>query len=353
IAAAPLVPEIAPLPNTPVQPIQPPTYQPPISPPPLYGNNPNPRPAYTPPPASQPTNYNPPPVSQPVDYGYSSGNQGDISSYESNYPRKRDKVSPVSRGGLRVQTWKEFVNEKVDAHSDNIFTAIATKFYLVTGYRNTPWLRGYDGQSDSKNAKGKGFEAFDGYILPNFKGSAEEVANGLELRLNQQIQGYENTDCRVVQLTDAHIVDTASQSFLGVELFPIQRGNKPDYRRFCVISYHRVRTYLLVENYGTDLFVSWFTRFEPNPSPVVLVLCLLFAMFLTLVFIQSNNFTLIIFPLALWSANFLLVPTIMQGFGILPKKANAYLVTALVMIFVIIIFVFVIGASFYSSFSGF
>lgn len=345
IAAAPLVQDIAPLPTAPIQQIQSPQYQPPISPPPVYGNTP---PAYTPPINQQ--IYSIPP-NQPSEYGYSSGNYIDNSSYDANYPRRRDKATPVSRGSLKVQTWKEFVQEQVDAQSDNVLTQLATRFYLVTGYRSTPWLRRYDGQSDVKNSKGKGFEAFDGYILPNFKGSAEAIANGLELRLNQQLRGYEDTDCRVVQLTDAHIADTASQSFVGVELFPVRRGSRPDYRRFCVVSYHRVRTYLLVENYGTDLFVSWFTRFEPNPSSVVLNLWLIFAIFLTLISIQSNNFALIVSPLILWGANFWLVPTIMQGLGVLPKKANAYLITAIVMILLIAAMTFAIGASFASGFS--
>ncbi len=169
---------------------------------------------------------------------------------------------------LEVLTWKQYVEKQLKKYEGKFFAKTAANFSMITGFRNTPWIRKFGGYHPEQS--GNGFEAFDGYIIPDFKESAQTIAVKIEERLGET-RGYENTDCCVVMLTDAHIADSATQSFLGVELCPIQRGvmGRFDYRRFCIVSYNRVRTYLLVENYGSDLFVSWITRFEPEPTPLV------------------------------------------------------------------------------------
>ncbi|MCT7951570.1 FHA domain-containing protein [Ancylothrix sp. C2] len=247
----------------------------------------------------------PPPVySQPI---YSQP-----TSSGSSLPRTQVNNQPVSS---KVLTWKEYVNQQVEKE-ENFFVRFIKRFYLVTGFRNTPWVRAY-GET--------GFNAFDGYIIPDFKEPAANIAFGIEEKLGQ-LKKYEDTDFLVAKLTDAHIADSATQSFLGVELFPIQRGGRGDYRRFGVLSYHRVRTYLLVENYGSDLFVSWVTRFEPDPTPVLpylwLALCLFFN-FIALFIPGGNPLLIIAFPaFLLWLIYYLLVPALMQETGVPPKKSN-------------------------------
>ncbi|MEZ2318928.1 MAG: FHA domain-containing protein [Microcoleus sp.] len=241
--------------------------------------------------------------------------------------------TPKSGAGIRsfeqkVLTWKEYVDKQVKKQPAGSFSAFTTRFYLITGLRNTPWVRTY-GQT--------GFNAFDGYIIPNFNGSAKTVAEGIEEKLTKMTQ-YEDTNCFVAELTDAHIADSATQGFLGVELFPIRRsmGGKGDYRRFCILSYHRVRTYLLVENYGSDLFVSWVTRFEPDPTPVVPGLWLAIACLLTLLLVSSTSTNRHIIsptvPLTIWFIRYEIVPRCMEDSKILPKKANARLVIFLILI---------------------
>ncbi|RAM53235.1 MAG: hypothetical protein C6Y22_01810 [Hapalosiphonaceae cyanobacterium JJU2] len=277
------------------------------------------QPAYTSPPriySSPPQPTYPPPFQQPV---------GGNPSYS-----------------LQMLTWKEYVEQQVKL-SSNFFTRIATRFSLVTGFRNTPWVRGFEGYN---NGAGNNFNAFDGYILPDFQESAETVAIAIEEKIGQMKQ-YEDTDCYLTRLTDAHIVDSGKQSFLGIELFPIFRGRWPraDYRKFCVASYHRVRTYLLVENYGSDLFVSWITRFEPQPTIIPMILLFILACFLTfLLLLQSISpvplvqILMIIMPLFIWCEIYLMVPAIMQSIGILPKKANAILVMVLLILVTLIVF---------------
>ena len=249
----------------------------------------------------------PPPVySQPV---YSQPVYSQPASSGSSLPRTQVNNQPVSS---RVLTWKEYVNQQLEKE-DNPFVRFSKKFYLVTGFRNTPWVRAY---------RQTGFNAFDGYIIPDFKEPAEKIAFGIEEKLGQ-LKKYEDTDFFVAKLTDAHIADSATQSFLGVELYPIQRGGRGDYRRFGVLSYHRVRTYLLVENYGSDLFVSWVTRFEPDPTPVLPYLWLALGLFVGSIGAFSNgNIFLLLFAVLLWLIYYGLVSAIMQETGVPPKKAN-------------------------------
>jgi hypothetical protein len=207
----------------------------------------------------------------------------------------------------KVLSWREYVEKQVAKKPEGI-GHLATWFHMTTGFRNTPWIRGFGSNDKSNN-----FNSFDGYILPDFQESEKVVTDAIEERLSK-MQQYQDTDCFVASLTDAHIADSATQSFLGVELFPIRRSklNEADYRRFCVVSYHRVRTYLLVENYGSDLFVSWVTRFEPDPTSVIMLLWLILAIVLTLLALPSNNFFMIITPLTIWGEIYSLTPLIMQ-----------------------------------------
>lgn len=243
-------------------------------------------------------------------------------TYQSNPPVKQPGAG-IRSSEQKVLTWKEYVDKQVKRQPEGSFSAFIARFYLITGLRNTPWVRTY-GQT--------GFNAFDGYIIPNFNGSAKAVAEGIEEKLTKMTQ-YEDTNCYVAELTDAHIADSATQGFLGVELFPIRRsmGGKGDYRRFCILSYHRVRTYLLVENYGSDLFVSWVTRFEPDPTFVVPGLWLALAICITLILLTvSKGDVAVMFisliPVVIWTLIYALTPVLMQRVGILPKKSNAQLV---------------------------
>jgi pSer/pThr/pTyr-binding forkhead associated (FHA) protein len=227
---------------------------------------------------------------------------------------------------LRVLTWDQYVKQQSDKVQG--FARLSTWYHLITGFRKTPWVR-------KSNVFGNNdFNSFDGYIIPDFKGSPESVSKLIETQLGQ-IKQYEDTDCFIAQLTDAHLVDTSTKSFLGIELFAIRREklghqlSKPDYRRFCVTSYHRVRNYLLVEKYGPGLFVSWVTRCEPEPTSLVMILWLIVASFFSLIAITTNNFFAVITPLVLWLEIFMLTPKVMESFKVLPKAANARLVTAL------------------------
>lgn len=234
---------------------------------------------------------------------------------------------------LKKYTWAQYVKRQVAEQGSDLPMRLTINFALNTGFRNTPWIKPY------------GQAGFDGYIIPDFQGSAEMVAAEIERKLGM-VRQYEDTDCYVAELTDAHLVDSTTQKFLGIEFFPLRRDKvtkKKDYRRFCVTAYHRVRTYLLVEKYGSDLFVSWITRFEPTETPAVVMLWLGLA--LTMSFIGTisglNNrssgyevLAVFLFPLILWSVIFLLTPATMSSCSILPKKSNARL----------IIFLFIIGA---------
>ncbi|MBK1990141.1 FHA domain-containing protein [Sphaerospermopsis aphanizomenoides BCCUSP55] len=272
-----------------------------------------------PPPPPQPV-YTPPtpklqkPVSNGGHYQYRDGQS---------VSRNTNRNQSYSR---KVLSWREYV-EKQAAKLEGI-GHLATWFHMTTGFRNTPWIRGFGSNDKSNN-----FNSFDGYILPDFQESEQAITDAIEERLSK-MQQYQDTDCFIARLTDAHIADSATQSFLGVELFPIRRSklNEADYRRFCVVSYHRVRTYLLVENYGSDLFVSWVTRFEPDPTSVIILLWLILAIFITLFALPTGNFFMIITPLTIWGEIYWLTPLIMQSMNIVPKKANARLVTGLLVV---------------------
>lgn len=245
--------------------------------------------------------------------------RGSMSYVDKQYSRQNNDI----QSSLRVLKWREYVAEHVALY-ESPWQRLVVWFYLTTGWRNTPWVKKH-GQT--------GFDAFDGYVIPSFNGSVDSVITEIEKNLGKLTQ-YEDTDCFVANLTDAHIADSSIQSFAGVELFPIVRGRnvqKGDYRRFCVSSYHHVKNYLLVEKYGTDLFVGWITRFEPRPTSVIIGLWLALAILLSLFALPTGNVFIIAAPLVIWSVIHVLVPMIMEGMGILPKKANTFLLLAIIL----------------------
>jgi len=279
-----------------------------------------------------------PPVYPPIQSSFQT-ELGSTSAAYSNVPQTqqnyREAAKPTARSFQEVLEWREYVEVQVAKHGgDSLLRRMSTRFYLGTGLRNTPWIKGYLGVADEGDQKGANFKAFDGYIIPNFQGNAKEVATGIAQQLHQ-LKQYEDTDCYVINLTDAHIVDSATQSFTGIELFPVKRGGIADWRKFCVVSYHRTKTYLLVENYGTDLFVSWITRFEPIPTAIIPVLWMGLAICIGF---SIGNFLLALFPIAIWSLVYLLLPLVMSMSGILPKKANAMLFLALIFLVMLLFF---------------
>ncbi|MEB3231767.1 MAG: FHA domain-containing protein [Leptolyngbyaceae bacterium] len=239
------------------------------------------------------------------------------------YPPPR---TGVSEPGL--MRWKDYVQYQLDRTNHGI-ERLALWFHMVTGFRNTPWVKSFHDPDSASSPKANNFNSFEGYIIPNFKGGLDKVVAAVEKEIGTATN-YQDTECAVVSLTDAHLVDTANQSFLGVELFPIHRSNQPfprgDYRRFFVTAYHRVRTYLLIEQYGEDLFVSWITRYEPNPSFTSMILFLILAFFIALPGMITGDMTLFLLPLVIWAEYFLVTPKLMEAFDVLPKAANARLI---------------------------
>jgi hypothetical protein len=181
---------------------------------------------------------------------------------------------------LRKLTWSQYVDECARVQGAN-------RFSLITGYRFTPWVR---------DVGSNNFASFDGYIIPDFQeksggvqsSNSNSVFIALQNKLSEMKVGssgnrkYHDTDSCIVSLTDAHIIDSSTRDFLWswfwVEFFPVKRGipkKRSDYRDFCLVAFNQVKTYLLVENYGSDLFVSWITRYEPHSSRALIIKILL------------------------------------------------------------------------------
>jgi FHA domain len=286
-------------------------------------------PVYTAPvaPPSAPPNY-PPPNSypQPEMSGGLYSNPPVASGNLYSTPASNRVSASVPRATLaelRSLSWGQYVKKQVKEQGDSFFKRLTVNYVLLTGFRITPWLK-----RDEK--------AIEGYIIPNFEGSIQAVVTSIEQELGL-LRQYEDTDCYISELTDAHIVNSETQEFEKAELFPIVRSkvhHKGDYRRFCITAYHRVKTYLLVERYGPDLFVSMVTRFEPMPSSIPILLWLILACLFLLLSWMAKSINIgdanIIFigftPLALWATIFMLVPQLMSMLRILPKKANGVLV---------------------------
>ena len=324
ISAAPLVPEIAPIAPPPIQQIQPPVYQPPISPPPVYGNNTPP--VYTPQSVSSASPYNDSysPVSPPP-------NQQSIPTPRNQFNKKAPQV----------MTWWDFIDRQVEK-GQSWLDQVAIRYFMTTGIRYTPYMKLTGGD-------------LDGYIIPDFKGQAEEIAAGVAANLDQ-LRQYPDTDCSVVWLTDAHLTDNSPSPVLA---FPIKRANRKDFRRFCVVSHHRIRTYVIIENYGSDLFVGRITRFEDqlNGFPLLLAGCaaLLFTVlaFMGAGFVPfdiraSITIWSAIISLGLWFATFLGIPRLMRQLNSLPVPSNVTAVI-LIMLFIMTIFVWFLRVSFTTS----
>lgn len=258
-----------------------------------------------------------------------------------NYQQNRQDELARVKASRSVLSWADF-SKKI---SDGKFFPW---FYLTTGFRNTPWLRAYS----IGNEAAANFNSFDGYIIPNFQGSVDEVVKEIEDQVSS-LARYESTNSSIVKLTDGHIADSKTQSFLGIELFPIVRDpNKgPDYRRFCVTSYNRVRNYLLVEKYGSDLFVSWITRFEPMPIPAVPIILLCFSLAAMLPGLNYSAmygngsgelFFLSCLPTLAWINYYVFTPWAMGSLEIIPKAANSRFISFILAASIVMFFWFLL-----------
>ena len=245
---------------------------------------------------------------------------------QASFPTRTYPTKPQEAFEVKSLTWRQYVDQQVRRRK-NLLSRIATNFYLTTGLRSTPWIRLND---DYINAD----FGFDGYIIPNFleKGSPQEVGTSIIDNITK-LRQYENTDCFIAELTDEHLTNSAKETILqqifSYRFFPVRRrgDGKYDYRKFLVISYNQVRTYLMIEGYGTDLFVSWITRYEPNIPPGI-VYWLITAVMLSLLSIPSGLLAVTV-PVSVWLIVYLVLPQLMKTFNILPKKANAHLLAYL------------------------
>ncbi len=321
IAAAPVFQDVAPLPTAPIQQIQPPQYQPPISPPPVYGNTP---PAYTPPLVNQPQS-----TSNPSAYNNAYSPVSALPNQQS-IPNPRNQIN---RNAPRVITWWDFIDRQVEK-GQSWLDQVAIRYFMTTGLRYTPYIDLMGGS------------CLDGYIIPDFKGRAEEIAAGVSANLDQ-LRQYPDTDCSVVWLTDAHLTDGSPSPVLA---FPIKRASRKDFRRFCVVSHHRIRTYVVIENYGNDLFVGRITRLEDqlNGLPLILLGCLF--LLITIAFFVSSGYSYIPFDIrasitmwlviifsGIWSATFVGIPKLMRQLNSLPVPSN---VTGVVLIMLTLLTIF-------------
>ena len=281
--------------------------------------------------APVPQSYSPP--SQPINNGY--GQNGYSNGLNGGTTAYHQPTHSTNSSSLEVLSWKKYVKQQVNKKSAP-FSRLSMWFHFTTGYRNTPWVNG----------------GFSSYIIPNFKGSIENVISEIQNSVGS-LKQYQNTDCYVTNLTDAHIVNSARQGFFGVELFPIVRDSKNpqrDYRKFLVTSHNRVKTYLLVEKYGTDLFVSWVTRFEPEPTSTIMGIWSLVAGIATIFMFATNSIFLSILPGFIWATVYWITPTIMESLQIVPKKANANLFAISISILSSIILIVCAGATMASNF---
>jgi Inner membrane component of T3SS, cytoplasmic domain len=290
---------------------------------------------HLPTPPAQPSNFSPP---QPPIYQSPVVNSPISPNYPGNISRENEQQNfPISGAAplLKVD-WERYIEKQI-GKQPNWFLKVVNRFSLVTGFRNTPWIRNFSGYTLQG---GNSLGAFEGYIIPDFNESEITVRDLIERQVGQ-LRQYQNTDCYTTELTDAHIADSSTQRFLGIELFPIIRSNRADWRKLCVVSYNRVRTYLLIENYGSDLFVSWVTRFEPDPTAIGPLLWFILAIVLTLILMPNfmGNIFIFTIPIAIWSIVYLLTPYLMLKLKILPKQSNARLVIfILLVIYIFLVF---------------
>jgi pSer/pThr/pTyr-binding forkhead associated (FHA) protein len=231
---------------------------------------------------------------------------------------------------LSLLTWAQYVERQVKRER-NWFDKILTRFEMVTGFREHPWVP-LNGGVDLTNGGG-----IDGYVIPNFQGSSDEVIRAIETQFAQA--DYQDTDCFIAELTDIHMTNSARNSFdiTGV----ISRSGRADFRRFCVVSYNNIRTYLTIEKYGPDLFVNWMTRFEPiggckGVSLLVLFLCGLLGLaslydgvaihgLIVGTHDRAPSIWLGMYLCSIWPSVYFVVPRVMQNCDALPKKTTAIL----------------------------
>jgi hypothetical protein len=274
-------------------------------------------------PTQFPSTYNQHPPEMPI-YVQNQLNHQKYGSSPSYRPQQFQPKPQLS--SLPIFHWRDFVQSQV-ARKQNGPDKFSTWFSMTTGFRKTPWVKAFSDRDDERS----NFNDFEGYVIPNFQGSVNDVITAVEKELGT-VGRYHDTYCYVAKLTDAHIIDSAKQSFLGIELFPKHRSDAlfstGDYRRFCVVSYHHVRTYLLVEQYGSDLFVSWITRYEPPTSwiPMFLWAGVIFSIMIMSSLATSVNLMIgILVGVLIW-CNFYGFPALaMEKLGISPKAANARL----------------------------
>ncbi|MGK7889120.1 MAG: FHA domain-containing protein, partial [Leptolyngbyaceae cyanobacterium] len=154
-------------------------------------------------------------------------------SFPTTYPsghshRTRTHTQPRPTGGYHsagprspepsLMRWKDYVQYQLDRTNHGI-ERLALWFYMVTGFRDTPWVKSFHDPDSASSPKANNFNSFEGYIIPNFEGGLDKVVAAVEKEIGTAAS-YQDTECATVSLTDAHLVDTANQSFLGVELFP-------------------------------------------------------------------------------------------------------------------------------------
>ncbi len=156
-------------------------------------------------PLSQPTIPTPPPPPPPPSPNIQSVSDSSLQQQNnqrvSSQPRKNNQQQYSQP--LKKLTWSEFVETQVKKYR-NPFTQTIIRFFMMTGFRNTPWVRKFAGYSSD---------------------------SGIEYRILYDVFSI----CSISPSDDT-------------------------------LSYFSIRIYLLVENYGTNLFVSWIAWFEPTPS---------------------------------------------------------------------------------------
>jgi hypothetical protein len=260
--------------------------------------------------------------------GFDTGNYQNVNANPGFYAQTPGTREPVHQNfgantlsNLKVLNWGEYV-ELQAAKTVGWLNSIAVRYAMSTGNRNTPWI------------------SFEGYTIPNLKEPADKIAMGIEANLDH-LRQYEDTDCHVVKLTDAHLTDSNRETFSGPELFALKRAGKRDFRRFCIVSHHGIRSYVLIDNYGTDLFIARLTRFESaidGTLPGIFAVLAFLASLLTTGVVSSQSsegltaffWSLIIFG-GLWYANFMIVPSLMIRFNILPKPGNLIVVWLMIL----------------------
>jgi hypothetical protein len=241
----------------------------------------------------------------------------------------------------KAVSWSAFVKDQANfvnvqnqmssfgnAYAEDFLSAFGTWYSLTTGFRNHPWI----GNGDNRS------KMFDGYVIPNFSMSAATISKPVE-RAIDQLKNYEDTDCCTVRLTDAHLADSATQSYAGIEFSPVQRGDgenrRADFREFCVTSYHRVRNYLLVEKYGDDVFISWVTRFEPRTSHSTVIPLAIVAYFVLAIVLSSfaKSGQVFLGTMLGCATAYGITPCLMSVFDVLPKKSNAQFISTVINLF--------------------